>query len=66
MRSPPAFPTAGFALLGILSLAAAAIFVGRAVAVAATAERMWSAAILALLGTFWLIAYWSARNPRTR
>lgn len=66
MRSPPAFPPTGFALLGVLSLAAAAVFVGRAVAVAATAERMWSAAAFAMIGAFWLIAYWSARSGSTR
>lgn len=66
VRSPPVFPATGFALLGVLSLAAAAVFVGRAVAVAATAERMWSAVLFALVGTFWLVAYWSARGGPTR
>lgn len=66
MERQPTFPPTGFALLGVLSLAAAGVLVGRAIAVSATAERMWSAVLFALVGASWLVAYWSARGGSTR
>jgi hypothetical protein len=52
-------------LLGVLSLAASALFVARAVSVEATTERVWSAILFGGFGVFWLAAYWSARRQPT-
>ncbi len=58
------FPTAGFLVLGVLSLAASVVFIVRAAGVEATAERIWSAVVFAAMGMFWLTAYWSThRHP---
>ena len=60
--SQSSFPPSGFLILGVLSIAASIVFVVRAVAVEATAERIWSAVIFGTFGFFWLAAYWSARR----
>jgi len=60
--SQSSFPPTGFLILGILSIAASIVFVARAVAVEATADRIWSAVIFGAFGFFWLAAYWSARR----
>lgn len=66
MARQSSFPPTGFLILGILSVAASIVFVVRAVAVEATAERIWSAVIFGAFGFFWLAAYWSARrDPST-
>jgi hypothetical protein len=57
MQTSRRFPPIGFLILGVLSIAAGVIYVARAVAVEATAERVWSAVILGGLGMMWLIAY---------
>ena len=62
MARQSSFPPTGFLILGILSIAASIVFVVRAVAVEATAERIWSAAIFGTFGFFWLAANWSARR----
>ena len=62
MARQSSFPPTGFLILGILSIAASIVFVVRAVAVEATAERIWSAVIFGTFGFFWLAAYWSARR----
>jgi len=64
MARQSTFPPTGFLILGILSIAASIVFVVRALAVEATAERVWSAVIFGAFGFFWLAAYWSAgRHP---
>jgi hypothetical protein len=60
------FPTVGFLILGVLSLAASVLFVMRAAVVEATAERIWSAVVFGAMGVFWLAAYWSSRHSPTR
>jgi hypothetical protein len=61
------FPPIGFLILGFLSVAASILFVIRAAAVDATAERVWSAALFGAFGLFWLAAYWSThRTPQGR
>ena len=62
MDRQSSFPPSGFLILGVLSIAASIVFVVRAVAVEATAERIWSAVIFGTFGFFWLAAYWSARR----
>jgi uncharacterized membrane protein HdeD (DUF308 family) len=62
MARQSSFPPTGFLILGILSIAASIVFVVRAVAVEATAERIWSAVIFGTFGFFWLAAYWSGRR----
>ena len=62
MARQSSFPPTGFLILGVLSIAASIVFVVRAVAVEATAERIWSAVIFGTFGFFWLAAYWSARR----
>ena len=62
MARQSSFPPTGFLILGILSIAASIVFLVRAVAVEATAERIWSAVIFGTFGVFWLAAYWSARR----
>jgi hypothetical protein len=52
MRS---FPWWGYLLLGLGALAAAVVFVVRAIAVEPTVERLVSAAVFAALGVFWLV-----------
>ena len=56
------FPRSGFLLLGVLSLAAAAVFVVRMVAVEATGERIASAIVFGVMGLLWLIAHVSGRR----
>jgi uncharacterized membrane protein HdeD (DUF308 family) len=56
------FPPAGFLILGVLSVAASAVFLVRAVVVGATAERILSAVLFGAFGFFWLAAYRSARR----
>ena len=56
------FPRSGFLLLGVLSLAAAAVFVVRMVAVEATGERIASAIVFGVMGTLWLAAYLSGHR----
>lgn len=56
------FPRSGFLLLGVLSLAAAVIFVIRAVMVEATGERITSAIAFGVIGVLWLAAYHSGRG----
>jgi hypothetical protein len=51
------FPPAGFLILGVFSIATSILFVVRSVAVAATAERVWSAVVFGAFGIFWLAAY---------
>lgn len=56
------FPRSGFLLLGVLSLAAAVLFVIRAVIVEATGERIASAIAFGVMGMLWLGAYLSGRR----
>jgi hypothetical protein len=56
------FPRSGFLLLGVLSLAAAVVFVIRVVMVEATGERITSAIAFGVIGTLWLIAHRSGRG----
>lgn len=56
------FPPVGFLILGVLSLAAAILFLVRAATVESTAERVWSAIVFAGFGVFWLVVYWSDRR----
>lgn len=56
------FPRNGFLLLGVLSAAAAAVFVIRASIVEVTGERVASAIAFGLMGVLWLTAYF----PGTR
>lgn len=65
MARGSSFPPNGFLLLGVLSLAASALFVVRAVSVEATTERVWSAILFGGFGVFWLAAYWSTRRQPT-
>lgn len=65
MARKSSFPPTGFLILGILSFAASIVFVARAVAVEATAERIWSAVVFGAFGFFWLAAYWSAHRLPT-
>lgn len=44
------FPRAGFLVLGLLSLAAAAVFIARAVVIDGTVERIISAVVFAGFG----------------
>ncbi len=60
------FPSAGFLILGVLSLAASTLFIVRAASVEATAERIWSALAFGTIGIFWLAAYWSSRHTVSR
>jgi len=60
------FPSAGFLILGVLSLVASILFVVRAAGVEATAERIWSALAFGAMGIFWLVAYWSSRQSISR
>jgi uncharacterized membrane protein HdeD (DUF308 family) len=62
MARQSSFPSAGFLVLGVLSLGAAVLFVARAAVDEATSERIWSAVLFAAFGIFWLAAYWSARH----
>jgi uncharacterized membrane protein HdeD (DUF308 family) len=62
MARQSSFPPTGFLILGILSVAASIVFVVRAVAAEATAERICSAVIFGTFGFFWLAAYWSVRR----
>lgn len=55
------FPRAAFLVLGVLSLAAAAIFVTRAIVVEDTVERIVSAILFGGFGLLWLYAFWSER-----
>jgi hypothetical protein len=64
MEQRSGFPPAGFLILGVLSLASAIIYLIRAFAVEATAERMWSTALFALVGVFWIWAYRDADTGR--
>ena len=59
MAQRSSFPPVGFLILGLLSLAAATLFLIRAATVEGTAERVWSAVVFAGFGIFWLAAYWS-------
>lgn len=52
MRS---FPWWGYLLLGFGALAAAVVFVVRAIVVEPTVERLVSAVVFAALGVFWLV-----------
>ena len=56
------FPRSGFLLLGVLSLAAAVVFIVRMVMVEATGERIASAIIFGVMGMLWLIAHRSGRG----
>lgn len=62
MAQRSSFPPTGFLILGVLSVAASILFVVRAAAVEATAERIWSAVLFGAFGIFWLAAYWSTRR----
>lgn len=59
------FPSAGFLILGVLSLGASVLFIVRAASVEATAERIWSAVVFGAMGILWLGAYWSSRHSPT-
>jgi hypothetical protein len=59
------FPSVGFLILGVLSLAASVLFIVRAAGVEATTERIWSAVVFGAMGVFWLAAYWFARHSPT-
>lgn len=64
MSKRSSFPLAGFLILGVLSLAASAVFLVRAVVVEGTLERVLSAAVFGVFGALWLVAYWSSlRHP---
>lgn len=56
------FPSIGFLVLGLLSIAAAAVFVARALVVDPTAERVFSAIMFTGFGLVWLWAYQSDRQ----
>jgi hypothetical protein len=60
------FPSVGFLVLGVLSLAASILFIVRAAGVEATGERIWSAFAFGAIGIFWLAAYWSSRHSVSR
>jgi len=62
MAQRSGFPPAGFLILGVLSLISAVIYLIRVFAVEATFERVWSTALFALAGTFWLWAYRDANK----
>lgn len=62
MPSKP-FPWWGYVVLRVGALGATGIFLGRALAVDATVERLVSAAVFALLGLFWLVLARQARRP---
>ena len=64
MEQRSGFPPTGFLILGVLSLASAIIYLVRAIAVEATAERMWSAALFAVVGVFWIWAFRDANTGR--
>jgi hypothetical protein len=49
----------------VLTIAACVVFVVRAVAVEATAERLWSAILFGGLGVMWFIAYVMDRHSPT-
>jgi len=66
MTRQSSFPPVGFLILGVLSLAAAALFIIRAAVVEGTAERLWSAVVFGGFGVFWLVAYWSTHRHPTR
>lgn len=58
------FPSAGFLVLGLLSVAASVLFLVRAAGVEATTERIWSAVAFGVMGVFMLFAYWTShRTP---
>ena len=59
------FPSVGFLILGVLSVAASLLFIVRAAGVEATAERIWSAVVFGAMGVFWLAVYWSSRHSPT-
>jgi hypothetical protein len=59
------FPPAGFLVLGVLSIAASALFLVRAVGVEATTERIWSSVAFGVIGILWLAAYWASRHRST-
>jgi len=59
------FPSAGFLILGVLSLGASVLFIVRAASVEATAERIWSAVVFGAMGILWLGAHWSSRHSPT-
>jgi len=56
------FPSTGFLVLGVLSIAACLIFVVRAASIEATAERVWSAVAFGAMGVLMLGAYWVSRH----
>jgi len=56
------FPPAGFLVLGILSVAAAVLFVVRATGVEATPDRVWSGVAFGVMGAAFLAAYWASRS----
>jgi hypothetical protein len=57
------FPRGGYLVLGVLSLAAAVLFVVRAFVVEATTDRILSAALFGGMGVVWLVAYASSAGP---
>ena len=62
MSQKSSFPTVAFMVLGVLSLAAAAVFAFRAATVEATAERIWSAILFGGMGIFMVLTYLSTRR----
>jgi hypothetical protein len=66
MTRRSSFPPVGILILGVLSLAAAVLFIIRAAVVEGTAARIWSAVLFGVFGVFWLAAYWSTYRHPTR
>jgi len=58
------FPPRGFLTLGVLSLAATAVFIVRAISIDATGERIISAIVFGAMGVLWLVAYRSIGGPK--
>jgi len=56
------FPSSGFLVLGVLSIAASVLFLVRAAGVEATTSRIWSAVAFGVMGVFMLSLYWAARR----
>lgn len=56
------FPWQGYVLLALGALAAAGVFLSRAVLVDPTAERIVSAVAFAVIGGFWLVLGYFSRH----
>jgi hypothetical protein len=61
----PRFPPTGFLVLGVLSIAASALFLLRAAGIEATTERVLSAGVFGVMGVLFLASYWASRHNST-